>query len=347
MEKTNLKELSPTELAGFVKGLGLPEYRTRQLLHRMYEKGASSVDEITEYSKELRAKLTATAFIGGLALRERLISSDGTEKYLYELEDGETIESVLIPEEGRLTLCVSSQAGCAMGCRFCRTGMDGLRRNLMAWEIVDQVVASAKLIRPRRLTNIVLMGMGEPLRNLPEVSEAILRMTGLLKISRRRITLSTCGIAPAMRELPERAPRVKLAVSLNAVTDETRNKIMPVNRTYPLAEVLAACRAYPLDRRSRITFEYVLLDGINDSTADARRLAALLRGIPSKVNLIPLNEFEGCGYRAPSDERVLGFQAALIQAGLTAIIRKSRGQDILASCGQLSGRRRALKEVNP
>lgn len=347
MGKTNLKELSPEELARFVRGLGLPEYRARQLLHWMFEKGAASLDEITEYSKELRAKLAGAAYIGDLVLRERLVSSDGTEKYLYELEDGETIESVLIPEEDRFTLCVSSQAGCAMGCRFCRTGMDGLRRNLRAWEIVDQVLASAKLIRPRRLTNIVLMGMGEPLRNLSETSEALWRMTGLLKISRRRITLSTCGIVPAMLELPKRAPRVKLAVSLNAATDETRGKIMPINRKYPLAEVLAACRAYPLDRRSRITFEYVLMDGINDSPADARRLVVLLKGIPSKVNLIPLNEFEGCRFRAPSEEKVHEFQAVLIRAGRTALIRKSRGQDILASCGQLSGKRRGRKTVNP
>jgi 23S rRNA (adenine2503-C2)-methyltransferase len=341
MSRVNLKEMKPDELSGFIRSLGLPAFRARQLLHWIYGKKAGAIEEITEYSMQLRSRLEGLAFISNLMLLERLVSSDGTEKYLFGLEDGEAVESVSIPEEGRLTLCVSSQAGCAMGCAFCRTGIDGLRRNLKAYEIADQVIAASRLVAPRRLTNVVLMGMGEPLHNVDEVADALWRIAGPMEISRRRITLSTAGLAPGIDELPRKAPPVKLAVSLNAATDDVRDRIMPVNRRYPLKELLDACRRFPLDKRSRITFEYVMLEGLNDSTQDARRLVAMLRGIPAKVNLIPFNEFEGCAFRAPGDSKVLSFQSVLLDSGLTAIIRKSRGQDIMASCGQLSGSRRA------
>jgi 23S rRNA (adenine2503-C2)-methyltransferase len=344
MPRVDLKALSAKEMAAYVSGLGLPGYRASQLLHWIYGRRASSIEEITELSKPLRAQLAARATISGLGLLDRLRDPDGTEKYLFELNDGEAIESVLIPDDDRLTLCVSTQAGCAMGCRFCLTGRGGLRRNLRAHEIVDQVISASRLAAPRRITNVVLMGMGEPLRNLDAVSEALLRMTTLMGFSGRRITVSTSGLPEGILALPAAAPRVNLAVSLNATTDEQRDRIMPVNRKHPIRELLGACRRYPLPRRRRITFEYVLLKGVNDSRADARRLLSLLRGIPSKVNLIPLNEFEGCEFERPSDEAVLAFQAVLLDAGFTALIRKSKGQDILAACGQLRGNRPLSKE---
>lgn len=315
--------------------MGLPSYRAKQLLHWMYIKYAQSIEEITEFSKDLRERLSGIAYISRSLLIKRQVSIDGTEKFLFGLEDGEGIESVLIPEPDRLTLCISSQVGCAMGCMFCLTGKLGLRRNLKAYEIVDQVIAAGRIILPRRITNVVLMGMGEPLANFNEVVEALWRMTEIMKLSKRRITLSTAGIAPKIIELGEKAPHVNLAVSLNATTDEIRDRIMPVNKRYPLKVLLDACRRFPLEPRRRVTFEYVMLDGINDSIDDAKRLIKLLRGIPCKVNLIPFNPFEGCLFRRPSDEVILTFQRVLLDGNVTALIRKSRGQDILAACGQL------------
>jgi 23S rRNA (adenine2503-C2)-methyltransferase len=335
MGKINLKGMSIGELSRFLAGRGLPAYRAGQILKWIYEKRAESIDEITVFSKNLRAELGKAAYISNHKPLERLLSRDGTEKFLFGLDDGETVETVLIPDDGRLTLCVSSQAGCAMGCVFCRTGMDGLRRNLKAHEIVDQVISSGRLVFPRRITNIVFMGMGEPLRNVDEVCESLWRITGLMNISKRRITLSTSGVVPAMSSLPGTAPLVNLAVSLNAATDEVRDRIMPINRKYPLKDLLTACRKYPVGKRRRITFEYVMMAGVNDSIDDARRLVQLLGGIPSKVNLIPLNRFDGCGFEPSPEDRILAFQEVLMQAGLTALIRKSKGQDILASCGQL------------
>jgi 23S rRNA (adenine2503-C2)-methyltransferase len=337
MRKVNLKALSREEAKEFMSGLGLPNYRALQLLHWMYEKRSSSIGEITEFSKRLRAELDARAYMSNLGFLDRQTSSDGTEKFLFGLEDGISVESVLIPAEDRLTLCISSQVGCAVGCRFCLTGRDGLRRNLMAHEIVDQVVSTGRLVSPRKISNIVLMGMGEPLYNLNEVTEALWRMTDIMNISPRRITLSTSGIADRMLEFSRKAPPVNLAVSLNASSDSVRDKTMPVNKRYPMKALMEACRKYPLPARRRITFEYVMIKGINDSGKDAGMLVALLRGIPSKVNLIPLNEFEGCEFSRPSERRMLDFQEALAKAGLTAILRKSRGQDILAACGQLRG----------
>jgi 23S rRNA (adenine2503-C2)-methyltransferase len=250
----------------------------------------------------------------------------------------------LIPDEDRLTLCISSQVGCAMRCGFCLTGGMGLVRNLRAHEIVDQVISVNRIIAPARITNLVFMGMGEPLANFDEVVEALWRITGLMGISKRRITLSTSGLVPKMRELAERAPEVNLAVSLNAATDEVRSRIMPINRTYPLKELLDACRRYPLRPRRRITFEYVLIRGMNDSTGDAKRLVKLLSGIPCKVNLIPFNPGEENTMQRPSEEKVLAFQRVLTDSHMTALIRESRGQDILAACGQLRGRQEKMED---
>ncbi|HXW69102.1 MAG TPA: 23S rRNA (adenine(2503)-C(2))-methyltransferase RlmN [Dissulfurispiraceae bacterium] len=338
MPKVNLKALSKQELASFIKESGLPAFRTKQLLHWLYEKHAVSISDITELSREMRERLAEKAYISNLALLDRRMSGDGTEKFLFGLEDGESIESVLIPDEDRLTLCISSQAGCAMGCRFCLTGTMGLKRYLQPHEIADQVLSAGRIIGPRKITNIVFMGMGEPLANFDNVVEALWRITGLMKISPKRVTLSTSGLAPKIIELTFKAPKVKLAVSLNATTDAVRNSIMPVNRAYPLKVLLDACRKFPLPAGRRITFEYVMLRGINDSPKDAKRLVTLLKGMPSKINLIPFNPYSGSEFERPDEKCVLEFQNILLKAHITAIIRKSRGQDISAACGQLKAK---------
>lgn len=335
MSKTNLKTLSKHELESFILKEGLPAFRSRQLLHWIYERYAQSINEITEFTKELKERLSEKAYISNLALLDRQVSKDGTEKFLFGLEDGESIESVLIPDKDRLTLCISSQAGCAMACRFCLTGELKLTRNLEAHEIVDQVISVSRIIEPGQITNIVLMGMGEPLANFDEVVEALRRMTELMRISKRRITLSTAGISPKISELAEKAPHVNLAISLNATTDELRNKLMPVNKKYPLKILLDACRRFPLEPRRRITFEYVMLDGINDSPEDAKRLIRILKGIRCKINLIPFNSYEGAEFKRPGDEKVINFQKILLDNNFTVLIRKSKGQDIRAACGQL------------
>jgi 23S rRNA (adenine2503-C2)-methyltransferase len=293
---------------------------------------------MTELSKKLREELAERAYISNLTLLNRLTSHDGTEKFLFGLEDGETIESVLIPDEERLTLCISSQVGCAMGCVFCLTGKSGLKRNLGPHEIIDQVISVNRMILPRRITNIVLMGMGEPLANFDNVVEALRRMTGVMVISPRRITLSTAGIVPRIAELGQLGLKVNLAISLNATTDSVRDVIMPINKTYPIKAVLDTCRKLPLQQTRKITFEYVMLKDINDSTADAKRLVRLLHGLQSKINLIPFNPYSDCEYERPDDIAVLLFQEILAKAEVTVIIRKSKGRDILAACGQLKAR---------
>lgn len=338
MPKINLKALSKQEVESFIKESGLPAFRAKQLIHWIYERYARSIQDITEFSKDLRDALSDKAYISNHVLLDRQISKDGTEKFLFELEDKVTIESVLIPEEDRITLCISSQAGCALGCVFCLTGELGLKRNLKAHEILDQIINVSRLILPRRITNIVFMGMGEPLSNFENVVDALWRITGLMKISPRRITVSTAGIVPKIKELAEKAPMVNLAISLNATTDKVRNYIMPVNKMYPLKKLLDACREFPIPPRRRITFEYVMLKGINDTLEDAKRLVNLLKGIPSKVNLIPFNPFENCEFKRPDDEAVLRFQQILVDGNVIALIRKSKGQDILAACGQLKAK---------
>ncbi|MDA8388877.1 MAG: 23S rRNA (adenine(2503)-C(2))-methyltransferase RlmN [Nitrospiraceae bacterium] len=346
MEKIDLLSLSGQALEEFIKAEGLPAFRARQLIHWIYEKNVTGIGEITEFAKPLREKLAAKAYIGGLQVKKRLVSEDGTEKYLFGLRDGNEIESVLMGAETectsewpdrapRFTLCVSSQVGCALGCRFCLTGRMGFIRDLSAHEIVGQVLAAGRIVSPRKITNLVFMGMGEPLTNLGNVAEALRRITSFLRISGRRITLSTSGIIPAIRELPRVAPMVNLAVSLNAATDEVRSAIMPVNRRFGLPPLIAALRQFPLPQRGRITFEYVLLGGVNDAAEDALRLVKLLRGLKAKVNLIPFNAHTGAAFSAPSPDRVLAFQKILVDGRLPAFIRKSRGADILAACGQL------------
>ena len=336
-DRINLKALSRDQISVFIEARGLPKYRAEQLLSWIYERYASSLEEISEFSKDLRTSLGEVAYIGNLTVVKRQRSSDGTEKFLFGLEDRQTVESVLIPDKDRLTLCISSQVGCAMACSFCLTGKSGLIRNLRAWEILDQILSVNRLIKPKKITNIVLMGMGEPLANFEEVVDALKRIISFAGISKRKITLSTAGLSPKILDLPKTAPDINLAISLNATTDTVRDRLMPINRKYPIRSLIDACRRYPLKPRRIITVEYVLISGINDSVADAHRLVRLLKGIRCKVNLIPLNPHEGSALQRPSDVSVLAFQRVLTDSNMTALIRESKGQDILAACGQLRG----------
>ena len=335
MNKTNVKSLSKNGLFHFVESLGLPRYRADQLIRRLYKKYAVAIDEITEFSKELRNLLRDVAYVSNIELVKQVNSKDKTRKFLFSLEDKQQIESVLIPDEDRFTLCISSQVGCAMGCLFCQTARCGLVRNLKSYEIVDQIIAVNRIINPAKVTNIVLMGMGEPLSNFDEVVDALWRIVEFLGISKRKITLSTAGIVPKLLLLPQKAPEINLAISLNATTDEVRNEIMPVNKRYPIKLLIDACKKYPLQPGRRITFEYVMINGKNDSHEDAYRLLKLLSGIRCKVNLIPINPYPGCELKRSPDEKIIAFQKILLKNNLRAFIRESRGQDILAACGQL------------
>jgi 23S rRNA (adenine2503-C2)-methyltransferase len=337
-EKIDLKNLSPPELNQFLQSFGKERYRTIQILRWLYQKGAQSFDEMTNLSKRFRHELGEVSFISTLHPLRVEQAKDGTKKFLFQLEDGNRIESVLIPDKARLTLCLSTQVGCAFRCRFCLTGTMGWKRDLTVSEILNQILAAKKMLSDRTsLTNIVLMGMGEPLANYENTLKAIALMVcpDAFKFSSRRITLSTVGLLPQLEQLSKEKISFCLAISLNATNEETRSFLMPINRRYPLNKILALCKNFPLRPRSRITFEYVLVEGINDSPQDAKRLIKILRGIPSKVNLIPLNEAPGIPFKKPSDEAVKRFQEILMEGGLTAIVRASKGREISAACGQL------------
>jgi 23S rRNA (adenine2503-C2)-methyltransferase len=333
----NLKKFNQAEIEKIIEEENLPSYRVKQLMQWIYKKFATSIEEITEWPKSLRLSFSQKYYIENIKLVERKVSSDGTEKFLWELEDKEKIESVIIPDKKRITLCISSQVGCPLKCRFCLTGKIGFKRNLHAWEIVDQFIQVSRLIKAEglRLTNIVFMGMGEPLLNFDNVVEALWRFKNLIEFSPRRITVSTAGIIPAIKELPYKAPTVKLAISLNATDQKTRSFLMPINKKYPLHELLKILGEYPLKPGQRITFEYVMLKGINSSEEDALRLSQILKGIPSKINLIPFNPWEGCEFKKPEEYEILKFQEILASKGYSVFIRKSKGKDILAACGQL------------
>ena len=337
--KADLKGMSLAETEAWVKDVGLPGYRAQQLRQWTFKGLARSFDEMTNISKGLRAELAAKARINHLEEIKLEVSRDGTRKYLFRLEDGHGIETVLIPERGHATICVSSQAGCAMRCRFCLTGRQGLKRNLTAAEIVDQVVqVKRSMVSPHRLTNIVLMGMGEPLANYEAVVRAIdnfITEDGM-NFSHRTVTLSTCGLVPELRKLG-RETVINLAVSLNAADDETRSYLMPVNRLHPLKGLVSALREFPLPNKRMITIEYILIQGINDRDEDAMKLVSLLKGLRVKINLIPLNPHPGLRMEAPPQEKIVHFQEILAGNHFTAMIRKSKGQDISAACGQLSG----------
>jgi len=334
----DLVGLSRVEVEDLMAELGQPRYRGRQLFHWVQARRAVDVGVMSDMSQTLRAELGDRVQVSRPEIVRTQRAADGTRKYLLRLADGEEIESVLIPDDGRLTACISSQAGCPLACRFCLTGLMGLRRNLTAAEITGQVLLLQDTLEgEERLSNIVLMGMGEPLLNFAHVERAlrILSDEHGASFSPRRITVSTAGHVPGIQKLAASDLGVNLAVSFSATTDAVRSQIMPINRRWPIAELLAACRAYPLPNRRRLTFEYVLLDRVNDSLEDARRLATLLRRIRCKINLIPFNPAPDLPDRPSPRSHVESFQRVLHDAGMTATIRESRGWDISAACGML------------
>lgn len=345
-QKTDLKNLTQEGLIKYVESLGQPAFRARQIMGWLYRPGISEFSQMTDLAKVFRQSLEGNAYISEFSDPIIEKAGDGCVKFGFRLSDGHIIESVFIPEPDRNTLCISSQVGCAMGCTFCLTGTMGFKRNLTPSEIVNQICgvrdyllaqSPESLIGPDRVTNVVYMGMGEPLNNLENVlaSLSIIMEQKGLDISGRRITVSTCGIIPKIKEFGEKST-VNLAISLHAVNDTVRSRLMPVNKRYSLDKLLEACREFPMPKRKRIMFEYTLLKGINDSDDDARELARKLRDIPCKINLLPYNESAGLSFESPSNNRLLAFQKILIDSHYTVFIRSSRGTDISAACGQLA-----------
>jgi len=335
--RKDVKNFTEESLVGWLGQHDISPYRAGQILRWVYHRGAYSFSEMTDLSKDLRGFLPERLSISRLETRQVQTAKDGSRKYLFRLNDGQHVESVLIPEPGRWTLCISSQAGCGLGCKFCLTGRGGLARNLEPSEIINQVCAVRDDLRdPDSLTNIVFMGMGEPLANYKSVVQAIRIITGNngLQFSGRKVTLSTAGLAPRIEDLG-RDVEVSLAVSLNATDNDTRDELMPINRTYPIEILLSACRGFPLPSRRMITFEYVLIAGVNDTPGDAERLAKLLRPLRAKINLIPFNPYEGAEFKRPEEGVVRAFQKVLLDRHYTTIVRRSKGGDICAACGQL------------
>jgi 23S rRNA (adenine2503-C2)-methyltransferase len=342
METMNLKEATLEELGALARSLGEPPYRAGQIAKWVYQKGATTAEDMTNLSKALRGRLAEVSALPVLEVIERTSSSDGTVKYLFALPDGEAVEAVVIPEDKRLTLCLSTQVGCRFACAFCRTGEMGLRRNLEAWEIIDQYLACLfRLGHP--ISHLVFMGMGEPLDNYEKVTKALRIMVDerLLQISPRRITLSSVGMVPAITAFMAEGIGVNLAVSLAATTDELRAELTPVGRRYPLEALFGALKALELPKRRRITIEYVLMGDLNDTSADVQRLAKLLHGLRCKVNVIPFNPYPGSAFSRPDSRRVYEFVEALAAKGYTTTVRASRGGDILAACGHLAVERPA------
>jgi len=342
--KLDLVGLTREELAAEFARLGEPAFRARQLWHWIYHRGVTDFDAMSTLAKPLRAKLKALFKVGRPGVVTAQLSGDGTRKWLLRLPDGREVEAVHIPEEDRGALCVSSQVGCTLTCRFCHTGTQTLVRNLTPGEIVGQLLLARDAIGEwpspkdgRMISNIVLMGMGEPLYNYENVAKALRIVMDAegIAISRRRITLSTAGVVPMIARAGEELG-VGLAISLHAVTDELRDRIVPLNRKYPIAELLAAVRAYPgASNARRITFEYVMLKDVNDSTADARALVKLIAGIPAKVNLIPFNPWPGAPFECSTEAAIARFARIVNDAGYASPVRTPRGRDILAACGQL------------
>lgn len=337
-KRLDLAELDPVEMEAALEARGGQRFHARQIYRWIYKRGITDFALMTDLSRTLRSQLADEFAVHTPRIVSDETSIDGTRKLVFELADHRRIESVFIPDTPAMTFCISTQVGCAMGCGFCLTGKMGLMRNLTAGEIAGQVrVLAAATNLLDQPFNIVLMGMGEPLHNYENTMKALrmLHSEHGLAISPRRVTLSTVGIVPGLERLAREPLMPNLAISLHATTDAQRTELVPPNRKYPLADILEACRRFPLKNRSRITFEYVLLDGVNDTPEDARRLAKLLAGIKAKVNLIPLNPAPGIPYDRPSDERVNRFAQILAERHLTVSVRKSRGRDIRAACGQL------------
>jgi 23S rRNA (adenine2503-C2)-methyltransferase len=363
---TNLLDLDAAGLAAFFADLGEKPFRAKQALHWVHQRLADDIGAMTDLSTALRAKLAAAATIRGPAVVSDTTAGDGTRKWLLDVGGGNAIEMVYIPEDDRGTLCISSQAGCALDCAFCSTGKQGFNRNLSAAEIVGQLWHANRALLAdgvtapwveqgkAPITNVVMMGMGEPLANLDHVVTALRVFIddNAYGLSRRRVTLSTAGIVPALDRLAAACP-VALAVSLHAPDDALRDLLVPINRKYPLAELLAACRRYLLQApRNFVTFEYVMLDRVNDGPEQARALARLVRDVPCKFNLIPWNPFPGTAFATSPRARILAFQKTLRDAGYVTTIRKTRGDDIAAACGQLAGRvqdrtKRRVTRIHP
>jgi 23S rRNA (adenine2503-C2)-methyltransferase len=344
----DVKNLTQEAFSRWLEHHNVAAYRASQILRWIYHRKICSFSHMTDLSKDLRGWLSGQLTISQLEPAQVQASADGSKKYLFRLKDGHHIESVLIPEPNHWTLCVSSQVGCAMGCKFCLTARGGLVRDLEPAEIVNQVCAVQNdLPHGTPLKNIVFMGMGEPLANYDSVIQAIGIITSNngLQFSNRRITLSTAGLVPRIEDLGQDIT-VNLAVSLNAAENKTRNQLMPINRTYPIEELLSACGRFPLPSRRMITFEYVLIAGVNDRPEDAKRLARILKPVRAKINLIPFNPFEGSPFKTPAEATILAFQQMLLDRHYTAIVRWSKGGDIHAACGQLRARK-ALETVTP
>ncbi len=349
----NLVGLSRDELVAAMAEIGAPAFRARQLWHWIYHRGATDFRVMTTLSKGFQAELAVRFDVARPVAARALTSLDGTRKWLLRFADGQEAECVHIPEEDRGTLCVSSQVGCTLTCKFCHTGTQKLVRNLTAAEIVGQVMVARDALQEwpspqddRLLSNIVMMGMGEPLYNFDEVAKALkIVMDGEgLSISKRKITLSTAGVVPMIHRCGEELG-VNLAISLHAVTDELRDVLVPINKKYKIAELMEACRTYPTATNARrITFEYVMLKGVNDSAAEARELVRLLKGIPAKVNLIPFNPWPGAPFERSTDAAIAAFSDIVFNAGYSSPVRTPRGEDIMAACGQLKSESQRLRK---
>ncbi|OCL27932.1 23S rRNA (adenine(2503)-C(2))-methyltransferase [Orenia metallireducens] len=339
-ERIDLMGLNLEELKEVVSSLGEASFRAKQIFNWVYDKKVTDFLEMSNLSKNLREKLIDNAYISQLKVITLQKSKDGTIKYLFELEDGQWIESVFMPyQDNRRSVCISTQVGCGMGCNFCATGLNGLTRNLSTGEIINQIITIARL-RGEEITNVVLMGMGEPLANYEEVLKAITLMNddNGLNIGMRRITLSTCGLVPQIKRLAEEDLQLTLAISLHAPNNKMRSQMMPINDKYPLEDLLDSCRYYIDKTGRRISFEYSLVKGVNDSPKDARELARLLSGILCHVNLIPINQVEGLEYSKPDRDAINNFKAELEQKGVAVTVRLERGADIAAACGQLQAK---------
>ena len=333
-KKTSLKGLWTQDLEKLLSELGERRYKANQLALWIYDKGVTEFDQMTDLSKSLRDKLDSIAYIDAIKLRRAQTSEiDFSEKFLFELEDGERIETVLMLEKGRITVCVSTQVGCPLGCTFCATGKMGFERDLTPGEIVDQIIA----LKDHRPTHVVLMGMGEPFLNYDNTIKALKIINSELGLSfaAKRVTVSTAGIPEGIRKLASLTSKIKLAISLNAPTDEKRNELMPINKKHPLKAVLEAVKYYTEKTKRRITFEYVLIKDFNDSQEDALELSKLVRGIPCKINLIPYNSVPDLPFEKPSEEKIVAFRDYLFPRCPTVTLRRSKGEDIQAACGQL------------
>ncbi len=341
----NILDLNLAELTATLKGLGEPAYRAQQIMQWIHQRGVDDFNAMTNLSKSLRTYLleNATIKLPDIALEQA--ARDGTHKWLLRLADGNAIETVFIPDRGRGTLCVSSQVGCALNCSFCSTGKEGFNRNLKLSEIIGQLWIAEQRLKPlfpdknKIVTNVVMMGMGEPLLNYQPVLNALTLMTSdyAYGLSKYRVTVSTSGVVPAMLKLREDS-EVALAVSLHAPNDALRNQLVPLNKKYPLKELMAVCKRYfPAGSKRQVTFEYVMLKDVNDKLEHAKQLIQLLKNIPAKMNLIPFNPFPKTNYETSDEAVILRFQKALVDAGISTYIRRTRGDDIDAACGQLAG----------